>query len=98
MNSTKNYALIDNCSGYVCGIYAAESPEKACAAATLNDGGEIANYEFAYRLASNESGYLVYDAPAGFIAHDGQNPDEIAAVSAMNPAGKFRRMQSDSDQ
>jgi len=91
MNANQNYALIDNASGYVWGVYSAESPESACAAATLDTGMEPATYESAYQLASNEGGYLVYAAPDGFSVNDGQNAEEIAAVAALPIIGKFRR-------
>lgn len=91
MNTNQNYALIDNASGYVWGAYSAESAEAACAAATLDAGGEIATYELVYQLASNEGGYLVYAAPADFSVNDGQNADEIAAVAALSFIGKFRQ-------
>ena len=91
MSTSQNYALIDNASGYVWGVYSAESPESACAAATLDTGMETATYELAYQLASNEGGYLVYEAPAGFSVNDGQNANEIAAVAALPFIGKFRQ-------
>ena len=90
MSTNKTFALIDNASGYIWLVCAAESAEAACAAATTETGGDVAQYEQVNQLAGNEGGYIVYEAPAGFDVQDGQSQDEIASVSAMPLIGKFR--------
>lgn len=91
MNANKTFALIDNCSGFVWWVGAAATPEEACAAATLETGGDAQSYEAAHQLASNEGGYHVYEAPSGFDVNDGQDQNEIDAVSTMPLVGKFRQ-------
>jgi hypothetical protein len=67
----------------------------ACAAATLETDAESTGYESTYELASNEGGYHIYAAPAGFSVNDGQDEEEITAVSAFHFIGKFRSISAD---
>lgn len=90
MKTTQTFALIDNNSGFIWWTGAAASPEAACAAATLDYGMDVVQYEHAYSLASNEGGYHVHAAPAGFAVIDGQNAEAINTVSAMPLIGKYR--------
>lgn len=92
MNANQTFALIDNASGYVWHVCQANSPEAACAKAAIETGGDERAFEHTYQLASNEYGFHVYAAPAGFTVNDGQNAAEIAAVSALPLIGKYREV------
>ena len=83
------YALLDNGDGFIWWVGDAESPEAACAAATLEFGGERRAYEKVYEFKGDVDGYYVYEAPAGFNVHDGQDQGEIEAVTAMPLAGGY---------
>ena len=91
MNANKNFAIIDNASGLIWWTGAAASPEAACAAATLETGGDVATYESTYQF-DGASGYFVYEAPAGFNVDDGTDQAAIAEVSAMPLIGKYREV------
>lgn len=92
MRNSHNFVLVDNASGYIWWAGSDASPEAACAAATLETGGEMAKYREVHNLAANEGGYHVYSAPAGYSVKDGQDRDEIETVSAMPLVGKFAQV------
>ena len=90
---SQHYALIENHSGDVWWVGYAESPEEACHLADAETdarGWDHERFEECADLASNESGYLVYSAPADFKFGDGKDRSRIAAVSAMPFVGKFK--------
>jgi hypothetical protein len=89
-----NFALIDYSSGAVWWVGEAASPEAACAAATLETGMEVAEYESVYRLAYGDDGYLVYAARDGFDVTDGQDQEQIDAVSALPLIGRYARVRT----
>lgn len=90
-----NYALIETNSGYVWWAGKADTPEDACAKAHM-EGGEVATYAQTSDRIENttEGGFLVYQAPEGFCCTDGQDQEQIDAVSAMPLIGRYR-VQSD---
>lgn len=90
MIATKTFALIDNCSGFVWWVGAAETAAAACTKATLENSLEAVEYEATSNLASNEGGYHVHVAPDGYACLDGQDELAIAEVSAMPLVGMFR--------
>ena len=90
MNAAKNFALIDNCSGYIWWHGAAKSPESACRQASLDTGNDFHDYEAADSLASNESGYHVYAVDENFDVIDATDSTEIAAISALPCYGSYR--------
>jgi hypothetical protein len=96
---SKNFALIDNCSGFVWYVGQAETPEAACSIADREtgnySGSTVSQYEPAHRLDSNESGYIVFAAPNGFTVQDGQSDVEIAVVQTLPMIGKFRAIADD---
>lgn len=86
----RNFALIDNCSGYVWYTGRATTTEDACRDADLDTGDAVHAYLPVQELASNQSGYLVYAAPDGYTVADGQDRVAIATVAALPLVGRYR--------
>jgi hypothetical protein len=85
------YAIIDNASGYVWGVTAADSPIDACLTIDADIGTDPREYEQKARPDfANECGYHVYEAPAGFEVADGQSEDEIDRVAALPKVAYFK--------
>jgi hypothetical protein len=85
------YILIDNGSGYVWGEANAETPEEACRIVDAHVGAYDRTYFEAYSLASNESGYHVYEVRDNFPEiEDGQDLETIMAVEALRRVGTFQ--------
>lgn len=84
------FALIDLDSGYVWGVYDADTPAAACQMSDRDNKAAPRTYTDTYRSQiSGKSGFAVHAAPAGFDINDGQNSDEIQAVSALPLIGYF---------
>lgn len=94
----KHYAIIDNCSGYLWGDTLAETPVDACKALDADIGTPFpVEYEEtpASQLASNESGYHVYEVPESFDFGDGDGQDQelIDRISDLKRAAVVRTTQ-----
>ena len=89
-----HFILIDSDSGYVWGDTTAETPMGACQIVDESIGEYGRTYEGVSQLGGR-TGYLVYQAPAGFDIDsvgngDGQNAELIEAVSQMPLIAKVR--------
>lgn len=79
-----HYALIDNNSGFVWGEVNADSPVEACAAIDRELGSQDREYEVTQLPFSNSSGYVVFEAPAGWReVENGQDEAEIGRVLSL---------------
>lgn len=77
------YILIDEHTGYIWGDVEAEGPFEACEKLDNENHAFDYDYEEVARF-NGETGYHVYEAPAGFPeVTDGQDEAQIAAVEAI---------------
>lgn len=84
MAAMTRFALIDNHSGFVWGVTDAASAIDACRQIDADLGEYGREYEEVPRFdASNDTGYYVHQAPAGWDCDDGQDEAAIAEVNAM---------------
>lgn len=102
MTMTKRYALIDNSSGFVWWVGDAADPINACELADKEiDAGEALDRTYEettkFGLATNESGYFVYEVGADFDVDDGQSRKSIAAVDAFPLVAVVRIGSKDED-
>lgn len=65
-----HYAMIDNYSGYFWGGAHADTPEDACKYLDMTVGEDNLQYEDVSALASNETGYHVYEVLDDFDFSD----------------------------
>lgn len=91
--TTRRFATIELNSGYVWWVGDAADEIDAC---LQSDAEGQAQIEGEYRritaseINNTDGGYAVYEAPAGFDVNNGQDEDEIAAVSALPLVGYYR--------
>jgi len=72
------YTLVDNASGYIWWQGKAFNSIAACQAACESlSPGDIYDYRHTDQLASNETGYHVYETPDSFVVEDGTNQEAI---------------------
>lgn len=90
--TTRRFATIEINSGYVWWVGDAVDEIDACRKSDAEGQSQVEG-EYRRITASESSntdgGYVVYEAPAGFDVNDGQDEDEIAAVSALPLAGYY---------
>lgn len=89
------YALIHGYTGVVYYVCDAANPKQACEICDQDIDGEVVAYESRARQNSSEDfGYHVHEAPAGWDCADGTDEEEIEKVGAMpycgfySPAGR----------
>jgi hypothetical protein len=76
------YALIDDASGFVWGVCFADDPVTACRLVDEGIGEHDRDYEdIGNARLDGRSGYHVHIVPADMIIDDGQDADQIEAVS-----------------
>lgn len=91
--TTRRFATLELNSGYVWWVGDAADEADAC---RKSDAEGQYEPEGEYRritsseINNTDSGYAVYEAPAGVDVSDGQDEAEIAAVSALPLAGYYR--------
>ena len=92
------YALIENASGFIWAVLAAESAEAACAAATLLTGGIVAEYEEIDQFSSSEeNGYVVYEVDDDWTCDGGTDEVAIAELSARRSVGCYTAVAAESE-
>lgn len=91
MTATR-FALIENNTGFVWNVIDAETPLAACSVTDLEIGHEVRDYEQVSRFDfSSDTGYHVYEVPAGFDVDDGQDQTQIDRVETDGRlVGAFR--------
>lgn len=100
---SKRFALIDNPSGYYYGAFNADDAIGACRAIEEElPHPEPVDFERTYELASNESGWIVYEMPADFDPDDDMDCDVERKTNAvlrasLSRAGLYRVIKVDPD-
>lgn len=95
------YAVIESNSGYVWGIVDSSSALQACYDVDVQAGGHRGDGEYqpcSYsELRTTRGVYDVRIAPEGFSVENGQDRDDIDAVSALPRAGVFGWVAADAE-
>ena len=75
------YTLVDNASGYIWWQGKAFNSVAACQAACESLApGDTYDFWHVHSLASNETGYHVYQTPDSFVVEDGAHQEAIAML------------------
>lgn len=91
--ATRRFATIELNSGYVWWVGDAADEADACRKSDAEGGGQT---EGQYRrimsseINSTAGGYAVHEVPAGFYLTDGQDKNQISAVTAQPLVGYYR--------
>ena len=75
------YTLVDNASGFIWWQGKAFNSIAACQAACESlSPGDTYDFWHVHSLASNETGYHVYETPDSFVVEDGAHQEAIAML------------------
>ena len=91
--TTRHFATIELNSGYVWWVGDAADEIDACIQSDAEGQGQV-DGEYsritASEINSTAGGYAVYEVPAGFYLTDGQDENQISAVTAQPLVGYYR--------